>query len=72
MKISQKQTCHSCRALVRANCAYAQACDLGYDIKTHFVPDSDYCIPLEPCPKPINRDDLHVAKLTLKKVIRDE
>lgn len=72
MKISRKQTCHLCRALVRANSAYAQVCDLGYNIQTHFVPDSDYCTPLDPCPKPLSKDDLQVAKLTMRKVIRDE
>jgi hypothetical protein len=69
MKISQKQTCHLCRALVRGNSAYGQVCALGYNIQAHFVPDSDYCVPLEPCPKPTSKDDLHVTKLTMKKVL---
>jgi hypothetical protein len=69
MRISKKQTCRSCRALRIVSGHLDATCELGYSIaynvhKTYV----NMFIPGEPCPKPTHKDDLTVAKLTMRKV----
>ncbi len=68
MKISKKKTCRSCRALKISDSHLDATCELGYTIAydvrkiniNMFVPD-------ESCPKPMSKDDLAVARLTMQK-----
>lgn len=59
MHISQKDTCHLCRA-IGGNGDKIAACKLGYTIK-------GYCKPAEPCPKPRTMHELLQAKETMIK-----
>ena len=60
MRISQKDTCRRCRALVRGKEKYTITCSLGYTIKGFYVP-------AEACPKPKTWKEISIAKQTLRK-----
>lgn len=71
MRISEKFCCDKCRALKKVEIGrahsgallYEHDCILGYNIK-----DTGCCaFPDEPCPKPLDLTELHVAKITMRK-----
>lgn len=59
MKLSQKRSCNSCKALMSKGYTGSDCC-LGYkieDAKVVFGTTVAYK-PTEPCPKPLNNNDL--------------
>ncbi len=64
MKLSQKKTCFGCKALGSKH--ENPPCRLGYETGTMKGCPNEV-LPVEPCPKPMTKDDIYIANVELRK-----
>jgi hypothetical protein len=64
MKLSQKRTCFGCKALYGTG--VIGLCNLGYETGA-MIDAPKETVPVEPCPKPMTKNDIYIAKIELRK-----